>query len=99
MWLPPNADPVVGIDDVMILFRECFAAVPFTYMHIGRIEIAVVESGDVVSAWGAFERQIETPECGSVEPVTFLMAWKNRVGRWKVSANMLGSTAPLPENG
>ncbi len=98
VWLPPNADPVEGIDDIMALFAEFFDAVPFTDVQITRLEWSGCDAGDLASAWATFELVTESPAGHSTLPMSCLMSWEKRNGAWKASANMYTSTA-LPESG
>lgn len=98
VWLPPNADPVEGIDDIMALFAEFFDVMAFTDLAVTRIEWSDSDSGDLASCWGTFELVVESSAGEVTLPFSFLMSWEKRDGAWKAAANMYTSTAP-PESG
>jgi len=94
VWLPPNANPVIGVDNVMALFAGFMESIPYTDITLTRIELSGCDAGDLVSAWGTLDLIIESPDDTVGMPMSFLMTWEKRDGTWKAATNMFASTSP-----
>ena len=93
VWLPPNADPVVGVAAIQSLFEEFFE-IPFTDMSVDIRDVQASESGDLASVWGTFALEIDSPDGVVTESMSFLMTWEKRAGEWRAATNMYSSNSP-----
>jgi len=98
IWFPPDAGPVHGKEAIGALYKEFFAAVPYTSMSVTLGEVTVSSSGDLATSWAEFTVSGEGPEGSFTVPMKAVMVWEKRGGKWGVSINMYNSNVPEVQN-
>jgi uncharacterized protein (TIGR02246 family) len=89
--LPPNTDPVIGLEALEQAWVGTIAALP--NLWFGPTKIVVSAAGDMAWDYGTWQ-VTDAPDGAVVDHGKYLVVWQKIDGEWKVVADMFNSSVP-----
>lgn len=91
----PNMDAVVGREAITAKATEDFAVPGFT-LSWQPTHVEIARSGDLAVSSGTYELALTTPGGPVEDRGKYMTVWRKVDGEWKVAADMMNTSVPLP---